>query len=370
MVDIDDILAQYGLQGIAADDEAVEAMQPSEDVAHESELTEVSEEDASNEIFDEVLSEHNQGFSDETASDFSEDLASSDDEDLEDNEDANTDAQNEMNPDDAQSIYLPNNTADEAPSEPTTPSNALIPDNSPTLLLDDATSRFSGAEWYSEIQKANVIIGGMGGISSHLVFNIARMSPAAIVMYDDDVVEMANMSGQLYSISDIGRAKVDAMEDMLRQYTTTGTIYAIRERFTNISEAGDIMLCGFDNMIARKTFFNAWKQHVLRLPEEQRGKCLFLDGRLSLTVMQIFCITGDDTYNMQKYQEKYLFDDSEADETVCSMKQTTYLASMIGATMTNLFTNFVANSLDPVIPYTLPFLTEYDAQYMIFKTEN
>jgi hypothetical protein len=50
------------------------------------------------------------------------------------------------------------------------------------------------------------------------------------------------------------------------------------------------------------------------------------------------------------------------------MKQTTYLACMIGSIMTNLFTNWAANLLDPIIPYDLPFFTEYDAQNMIFKT--
>lgn len=256
-------------------------------------------------------------------------------------------------------------------SEPFSQENPhLIPLNSPTLLLDESTSRFSGAEWYSEIQKTKIIIGGMGGISSHLAFNLARMSPSALIMYDDDVVETANMSGQLYSREDVGTAKVEAIESMLRKYANVGNIYAIKQKFTASSEAGNIMMCGFDNMLARSLFFSKWQYHVNNLPEEERAKCLFLDGRLSLSVMQIFCITGTDEYNMRRYKEQFLFSDSEAEPTVCSMKQTTYLASMIGATMVNLFTNFVANTLNPVIPYTLPFFTEYDAQYMIFKTIN
>lgn len=357
MEDIDSILAQYGLQGMAANDEAVEAMQPanqslSEESPQESETT---TEDTSDDIFDEVLTEHGFVSADETLTDPSEDIAPSD----------------ETDGSDPQEIVEAVSEDNEEPAPTTTPSDdALLSTNSPTLLLDDATSRFSGAEWYNEIQKAKVIIGGMGGISSHLVFNIARMSPAIITMYDDDTVETANMSGQLYSRNDVGLSKVDAMLNMLQQYTTASSIYAVCEKFTPNSEPGDIMLCGFDNMMARKIFFQVWKKHVESLPTERRAKCLFMDGRLSLTVMQIFCITGDDEYSMQRYQEKYLFNDSEADETVCSMKQTTYLASMIGATMTNLFTNFIANTLEPLIPYTLPFLTEYDAQYMIFKTEN
>lgn len=247
---------------------------------------------------------------------------------------------------------------------------AKIPLNSPTLLIDESTSRFSGAEWFNEIQKQKIIIAGIGGIGSNLVFQIARMTPANITIYDDDVVENVNMAGQLYSCRDVGRAKVNAIANMVQSYTTMRQINAIKDKFTDITEAGDIMMCGFDNMRARKTFFNSWVNHVLEKPETEKKKCLFLDGRLSMTTLQILCIRGDNWHDIDRYRKEFLFKDSEADETICSMKQTTYLACMIGSLMTNLFTNFVANNLDPIIPYDLPFFTEYDAQTMIFKTEN
>lgn len=251
----------------------------------------------------------------------------------------------------------------------TTPApEPLIPYNSQTLLVNDATSRFSGTEWYNEIQKQRIILAGCGGIGSWTVLQLARMSPAALCMYDDDVVEQANMSGQLYCRDDIGKAKVDAMVDMATSYTTMRSIYGIKEKFTTTSEAGDIMICGFDSMEARRTFFNAWHDHVLKKPKEERSKCLYLDGRLSIDTLQVFCITGDDAYSAAKYRDEYLFSDSEADATVCSMKQTTYLACMIGSVIVNLFTNWVANLINPIIPYDLPFFTEYDAQNMIFKT--
>ena len=246
----------------------------------------------------------------------------------------------------------------------------LLPENSPTLLIDDSTARFSGAEWYEEIQRKSIIFGGVGGIGSNAIFQLARMHPASIFMYDDDNVETVNMAGQLFSRDDVGLTKVNAIAYMIQKYTNMQNIYALNERFTFSTEAGDIMMCGFDNMEARKTFFFKWQAHVGSLPESERKRCLFIDGRLSLTVLQVFCITGDDTYSIERYSNSYLFDDSEAEHTVCSMKQTTYLACMIGSIMVNLFTNWVADSLDPVIPYDLPFFTEYDAQNMIFKTEN
>ena len=245
-----------------------------------------------------------------------------------------------------------------------------IPENSPTLTMDESTSRFSGTEWFDAIQTKRVVIAGCGGIGSWTTLQIARMSPAALFLYDDDTVETANMSGQLFSRDDIGRHKVDAMASMIGKYTSTTHVYAVPERFDSSTIPGTIMICGFDNMAARKTFFESWKNLVGSTADEEKKNCLFIDGRLSIDCLQVLCMTGDDEANMRRYEEQFLFNDSEADETICSMKQTTYLACMIGSIIVNLFTNFVAGSLDPVIPYDLPFFTEYDAQNMIFKTEN
>lgn len=237
-------------------------------------------------------------------------------------------------------------TGEITPVEPAPPAPApLIEPNSPTLLMNDATSRFSGTEWFNEIRKQKVIIAGMGGIGSNLAFQVARMNPEAMFLYDNDTVETVNMSGQLFSRNDIGRTKVDAVAEKISSFTTTQHVYALNERYTSVSERGDIMMCGFDNMAARRVFFDAWLGHIESKSEEEKKHCLFLDGRLSVDILQIFCITGNDIYNIKRYAEKHLFSDSEADETVCSMKQTTYLACMIGSLMTNLFTNFVANLL-------------------------
>ncbi len=255
-------------------------------------------------------------------------------------------------------------------TENSTPDNAKIPLNSPTLLIDESTTRFSGAEWFNEIQKARIIVAGIGGIGSNVAFQLARMIPANLILYDDDNVEMVNMAGQLFSNNNIGESKVNAIANMIYDYTSMKQVLAIKDKFTSDKEPGDIMICGFDNMRARGTFFNSWYNHISDKSEEEKSKCLYLDGRLSMDTLQILCIRGDDQYNIERYEREFLFTDYEADATVCSMKQTTYLACMIGSLMVNLFTNFIANTLNPVIPYDLPFFTEYDAQNMLFKTES
>lgn len=244
-----------------------------------------------------------------------------------------------------------------------------IPTNSATLLVDEATSRFSSAIWYENIQKKTVILAGVGGIGSYVGFLLARMKPASMFIYDDDMVEAVNMSGQLYGQSDLGRLKVSALADMIRNYAGYSSVFAISERFTDESEASDIMICGFDNMAARKLFFNKWLSHVQSKPEEERKNCLFIDGRLAAEEFQVLCIKGDDEYNINRYSNEYLFSDAEADETVCSYKQTTFCANMIASYMVNLFVNFCANQCEPLIDRDLPFLTTYNAETMYLKTE-
>ena len=357
MSNIDDWLSSLGFE--EEPQPATENLPSTEPVT---EPTEPSTQELSDNDFDDILSDL--GFSEVQEAEIVED-----DED----EEENTEEYSENNVGSTEEVTRELQEESPAPSEPEPvlpPAPApLIQPNSPTLLMNDATSRFSGTEWYNEIQKQKVLIAGCGGIGSNLAFQVARMHPAALFLYDNDVVERANMSGQLFSHNDVGKSKVDAVADRINTFTTTEHVYAISDRFTTTSDSADIMMSGFDNMEARQIFFASWRNHVSSKPEEERRKCLYLDGRLSVDTLQIFCITGDDTYNMQRYQKDFLFSDREADETICSMKQTTYLACMIGSLMTNLFTNFVAGLLDPIIPYDLPFFTEYDAQNMIFKTE-
>ena len=244
-----------------------------------------------------------------------------------------------------------------------------IPTNSATLLVDEATSRFSSAIWYENIQQKTVILAGIGGIGSYVGFLLARMKPTSMFIYDDDIVEAVNMSGQLYGQSDLGRPKVSALAEMVRNYAGYSSVFAVSERFTDESEAGDIMICGFDNMVARKLFFNKWVEHVQSKPEEERKNCLYLDGRLAAEMFQILCIRGDDEYNINRYSNEYLFSDAEADETICSYKQTTFCANMIASYMVNLFVNFCANQCTPLIDRDLPFLTTYNAETMYLKTE-
>lgn len=164
--------------------------------------------------------------------------------------------------------------------------NNEIPINSSTLLVEDVTSRFSGASWYDKIRTKIILLAGLGGIGSYVAFLLSRMHPFKIIMYDDDIVESTNMSGQLYCMGNIGEYKVNAIYNTMKKYSNFYSANALRERITDGTPAKDIMICGFDNMEARKAFYRVWKAHVRYSSNED--ECLFIDGRIKCLITCLY----------------------------------------------------------------------------------
>lgn len=243
-----------------------------------------------------------------------------------------------------------------------------IPENSDSLLVDVTTSRFSSAIWYNKIQNLNVLLAGVGGIGSYVGFLLSRVRPSSIFLHDPDIVEESNLSGQFYCSGDCGKSKVESLATLMQSYSRYYGASTFSEEFTELSPTSNIMICGFDNMKARKVFFNSWKKHIASKTDQEKGECLFIDGRLAAEEFQVLCIKGDDVYNINRYESEFLFTDAEADPTICSYKQTTFMANMIGSIIVNLFVNFAANQCNPLVDRDLPFYTEYNAETMYFKT--
>lgn len=245
----------------------------------------------------------------------------------------------------------------------------ILPPNSPSLLIDESSSRFSSAIWFNKIGEQTVVLAGLGGIGSYVAFLLGRLKVARLIIYDDDIVDETNLSGQLYDTNAVGNGKAISICRILRNFSSYYSTLTYSERFGRDSIVTDIMICGFDNILARRVFYDKWKTHVNVLTEERKANCLFIDGRLAAEEFQVFCIKGTDTYLMEKYERDWLFDDKEAEEILCSYKQTSFCANMIASVMVNLFVNFIANKCEPLIERELPFYTNYDAERMYFKTE-
>lgn len=154
----------------------------------------------------------------------------------------------------------------------------LLPVNTGGYEIRESTARFSGASWFEDIQNQTIIVAGQGGIGSWVSMILSRMQPRQIFIYDDDVVETVNLAGQLYNKQSVGKKKVNAMATIMKDFSDYNGTMAVDRKWTEESDSGDIMICGFDNMAARKTFFESWLRHIVNHPHPE--KCLYLDGRI------------------------------------------------------------------------------------------
>lgn len=259
----------------------------------------------------------------------------------------------------------------EEPSEPEIEEESpmeYLPNNPESLIVETATSRFSSAIWFENVKSKEIVLAGLGGIGSYVAFLLGRLQPYKLYLYDPDTVENANLSGQLYSAQHINNSKVNGISSQLCYYANFYNVSSSASYYKPSSVSRPVMICGFDNMEARKIFFQNWLNN--QVSREYPEKCLFIDGRLAAEEFQVLCIRGDDQYNIKRYQEEFLFSDEEAEPTICSYKQTTFMANMIASVMVNLFVNFVTNECDPIIQRDLPFFTSYRADNMYFKTVN
>lgn len=86
------------------------------------------------------------------------------------------------------------------------------------------------AEGVEKLQKAHVLVVGMGGVGSFAAEFIARAGVGKMTIIDGDVVDLTNINRQLPALnSTVGKSKVKLMEDRIRDINPNIDLTAIEE---------------------------------------------------------------------------------------------------------------------------------------------
>lgn len=204
--------------------------------------------------------------------------------------------------------------------------------------------RFKGAAWYLE-NPIDAMVGGSGGISSWLAFLLARINVRAY-LFDFDTIEEHNLGGQLFKTSDIGKLKIEAMSDMIKQYSELD-IVTFNQKVDENTPALPICFSGFDNMQARKDLFESW----CKLENRE----IFIDGRLRIDYYEIYIVLP----GMEDRYRETLFNDEDVEDDDCTIKQSSHMAAMIASKMTGFFVNHLSKLNNPFkSSYLLPLNLE------------
>lgn len=200
--------------------------------------------------------------------------------------------------------------------------------------------RFSDAPWFETLKNTYIILLGAGGIGSWVGFCLSRIG-CNFTVFDMDSVEVHNLGGQLFNTNHIGKLKTESLKELCDLFSGKENVIRTAGQYTESSYTNPIVISAFDNMKARKIAFDKWKDIVLdaSLTEEEVKKCLFIDGRLLAEDYQVYAVTKD---RIEDY-EKTLFDDSEVEEVLCTLKATTHCSMGIASEMISVLTNHMAN---------------------------
>lgn len=154
-----------------------------------------------------------------------------------------------------------------------------------------------------------VTVIGAGGIGSPAVLALAKMGVMHIRVYDNDTIEHHNLPNQWYRIRDVGKQKVEALREIVEEYTGV-QIEACNELFTDQSVNG-IVISAVDSMDVR---LQIWEQIKLNPSVD-----LYIDGRMGGQVYYTYSVSPCDPDHIEWYEER-LYPSSKAAELPCSAR--------------------------------------------------
>jgi len=172
---------------------------------------------------------------------------------------------------------------------------------------------------------------GCGAIGSSASTQLCRMGADKFVLYDNDIVESANVGVSQYTLYDVGHAKVHSLETKLKDINDLTEIVCEDGLFKELLYKGnnqDIVIIGFDNMKSRLDAVSECSKYKLKL---------LIDGRMGAEHYQQYTFVKP---NYNNYIKTWYADEDGSSEP-CNMKATSYCSNMSGS--------FIANTVRKVL---------------------
>jgi hypothetical protein len=181
----------------------------------------------------------------------------------------------------------------------------------------------------------NVI--GCGGIGSPVALTLAKMGCSRLALYDPDIVESHNLPNQVFPLNSLGRAKVEVLAEVIRQFTGCEPV-TMQQALRGEEPLQGLCIIAVDTMKARKEIWRGIRQNPA-VP-------LLIDARMGGEVGRLFCIHPSEPEEIDFY-ETTLYSDEEALELPCTARAVIYNGFMIAALIANLVKRYAVGEKLP-----------------------
>lgn len=162
----------------------------------------------------------------------------------------------------------------------------------------------------------SITIIGSGAIGGWTALSLAKMGFANLTVMDFDEVDVVNLSSQLFRHKDIGKQKVHALAEIIKDFTDID-INAVNDKYTGAMLNTDILICAVDSMAVRKLLWDSNKDTNLVK--------MVIDPRMGAETALLYVMKPGDEKDHTSY-EKSLYTDENAVSEPCTRKSTQYCA--------------------------------------------
>jgi sulfur carrier protein ThiS adenylyltransferase len=169
---------------------------------------------------------------------------------------------------------------------------------------------------------------GVGAVGRQVALQLAALGAVRATMVDFDAVDATNVTTQGYRGRDVGRMKVEATAEAMREIDAAIEVTVVPERFSLRRSRGDVVFCCVDSIAVRGAI---WRT----VGQETR---FWADGRMRGEVIRVLTATDDAS---RRHYRTTLFSQAEAQTGSCTSHSTIYGASMAAALMAHQFVRWI-----------------------------
>lgn len=187
-----------------------------------------------------------------------------------------------------------------------------------------------------EITQWNIYAFGVGSIGSHVVKLLGKTGFQNIKVFDMDKVESENLAPQAFDYKHVGKTKVDAIKDILKESCnlTIETHHGQVTKETNIPiEPKTIYCCFFDSIEARRLVFDKVKDYPV----------VFVDSRIGKHNMRYYMIDCSNEEDKKAY-EKTLYTGKMSDLKCGEKASAPINLELTGKIVSNMILYIAGNS--------------------------
>ena len=195
----------------------------------------------------------------------------------------------------------------------------------------------------------NVSVIGCGAVGSFVALSLCKMGVQHLTLMDHDTVSPENLPNQFFRECDLGKKKVEACAEILKQFDDQVQVNTLARPFIKQKLKADIIISAVDSMDVRK--------HIWNSAVSQRSVKLLIDPRMAAQVIQVYSVKPG-VPNSSKAYEATLVDESETLDERCTARAIIYSVLPLAGLICMQVASFANNEwIEPVVTLDLKTLT-------------